>query len=184
MATIIGTPGNDTLSGVAGEINHIDGIAGDDTDGHIDDLARFVNERTIVIGMEDDPRDPNYEILRANRSRLDRLRDQDGQQFDIAELPMPKPVIYMKQRLPATYMNFYFVNRALLVPTYGDARRDVKAVGILQDLQVLADRLARHVETRAQLAQGLTVLGVEPIEQLAPAWIGQRLEDLVHHRSP
>jgi agmatine deiminase len=124
-----------------------DGIAGDDTDGHIDDLARFVNERTIVIGMEDDPRDPNYEILRANRRRLDRLRDQDGRPFDIVELPMPKPVVHLKQRLPATYMNFYFVNQALLVPTYGNAPRDVKAVGILQDL--LPGRLVIGVDCRA-----------------------------------
>jgi agmatine deiminase len=124
-----------------------DGIAGDDTDGHIDDLARFVNERTIAIGMEGDPGDPNYEILRTNRRRLDRLRDQNGQPFDIVQLPMPKPVVYMKQRLPATYMNFYFVNQALLVPTYGDARRDAKAVAILQDL--LPRRRVIGVDCRA-----------------------------------
>jgi agmatine deiminase len=124
-----------------------DGIAGDDTDGHIDDLARFVDARTIVIGMEDNPRDPNYEILRANRRRLDRLRDQDDQPFKIVELPMPRPVVYEKQRLPATYMNFYFVNKALLVPTFGDARNDTKALGILQDL--LPRRRVVGVDCRA-----------------------------------
>ena len=89
-----------------------EGIAGDDTDGHIDDLARFVDARTIVIGIEPDPRDENYKVLQENRRRLDRLRDQDGRPFEIVELPMPRPVLYQKQRLPATYMNFYFVNGA------------------------------------------------------------------------
>jgi len=124
-----------------------DGIAGDDTDGHIDDLARFVDERTIVIGMESDPRDANYEVLRGNRRRLDRLRDQDGRPFSIVELPMPRPVVHMKQRLPATYMNFYFVNRALLVPTFGDARRDRQALEILQRL--LPKRRVVGVDCRA-----------------------------------
>lgn len=109
-----------------------DGIAGDDTDGHIDDLARFIDERTIVIGVEDDPRDANFKALRDNRRRLDTLRDQDGRRFEIVELPMPRPVVHRQQRLPATYMNFYFVNGGLLVPTFGDARRDEKALGILQ----------------------------------------------------
>ena len=111
-----------------------DGIEGDDTDGHIDDLARFVDSRTIVIGIERNPRDPNYKVLLENRRRLDRLRDQDGRPFNIVELPMPRPVVYMKQRLPATYMNFYFVNRALLVPTFGDARTDTAAIATLQRL--------------------------------------------------
>ena len=111
-----------------------DGIAGDDTDGHIDDLARFIDPRTIVIGMERDPRDANYKVLFENRRRLDRLRDQDDRRFDVVELPMPRPVIYMKQRLPATYMNFYFVNGALLVPTFGDARNDAAALSTFQRL--------------------------------------------------
>ena len=104
------------------------GIAGDDTDGHIDDLARFVDPSTIVIGVETDPRDANYDILRENRRRLDRLRDQDGQPFRVVELPMPKPVTYRGQRLPATYLNFYFVNGALLVPTFAQRRRDARAL--------------------------------------------------------
>lgn len=109
-----------------------DGIEGDDTDGHIDDLARFVDERTIVIGMEEDPRDANYDVLREARARLSRARDQQGRAFDIVEMPMPRPVVYQKQRLPATYMNFYFVNGALLVPTFGQASRDRKALAALQ----------------------------------------------------
>lgn len=111
-----------------------EGIEGDDTDGHIDDLARFVDERTIVIGMEDDPRDGNYQVLRDNRRRLEKARDQDGRPFEIVELPMPRPVAYQGQRLPATYMNFYFVNRALLVPIFGHTRRDHQALATLQRL--------------------------------------------------
>jgi agmatine deiminase len=109
-----------------------EGIAGDDTDGHIDDLARFIDARTIVIGIETDPRDPNYKVLQENRRRLDHLRDQNGRPFEIIELPMPRPVVYLEQRLPATYMNFYFVNNALLVPTFGDTRHDIKALATLQ----------------------------------------------------
>ena len=124
-----------------------EGIAGDDTDGHIDDLARFVDEGTIVIGMEDDRSDPNYRVLRSNRRLLDRARDQDGRPFGIVELPMPRPVSYKGQRLPATYMNFYFVNGALLVPTFSDARRDRQALDILQRL--LPRRRVVGVDCRA-----------------------------------
>jgi agmatine deiminase len=124
-----------------------EGIEGDDTDGHIDDLARFVNERTIVIGLEDDPSDPNYKVLRANRRRLDHARDQEGHRFDVVELPMPRPVRYQGQRLPATYMNFYFVNGALLVPTFGQSRRDRRALAMLQEL--LPRRRVVGVDCRA-----------------------------------
>ncbi len=110
------------------------GIAGDDTDGHIDDLARFVGPRRIVIGMETNRRDPNYRVLLANRRMLDQLRDQDGQPFDIIEMPMPRPVVYQGQRLPATYMNFYFVNGGLLVPTFGQSDRDSRALSIFEEL--------------------------------------------------
>jgi agmatine deiminase len=109
-----------------------EGIEGDDTDGHIDDLARFLDERTIAIGMETNKRDPNYAILQRARRALDKARDQDGRPFEIVELPMPKPVSYDGQRLPATYMNFYFVNGALLVPTFGQPARDRKAIAVLQ----------------------------------------------------
>ncbi|HET7042233.1 MAG TPA: agmatine deiminase family protein, partial [Gemmatimonadales bacterium] len=95
-----------------------DGIAGDDTDGHIDDLARFIGPRTIVIAVEDDPKDANYRVLRSARRQIELLRDQDGRAFEIIEIPMPRPVTHDGERLPATYVNFYFVNGALLVPTY------------------------------------------------------------------
>ena len=109
-----------------------EGIEGDDTDGHIDDLARFIDARTIAIGIETNKRDPNYAILQKARRALDKARDQDGRPFTIVELPMPRPISYEGQRVPATYINFYFVNRALLVPTFGQRDRDRRAIAILQ----------------------------------------------------
>lgn len=108
------------------------GIDGDDTDGHIDDLARFLDVRTIAIGIEWDRSDRNFAVLHDNRERIAGARDQDGRPFRIVDLPMPKPVEYDGQRLPATYLNFYFVNGALLVPTFGQRARDRQALAILQ----------------------------------------------------
>jgi agmatine deiminase len=108
------------------------GIEGDDTDGHIDDLARFISPNKLVIGMEDDPKDANYRTLQRVRKQLDKLRDQDGRPFEVIEIPMPGVVEHDGQRLPATYVNFYFVNGALLVPTYRDRRNDKRAIEILQ----------------------------------------------------
>ena len=108
------------------------GIKGDDTDGHVDDLARFIGPTKIVIGMEEDPTDANYRTLRRARRQLDRLRNQDGRPFEIIEIPMPGVVEHDGQRLPATYVNFYFVNGALLVPTYRHRRNDRRAIETLQ----------------------------------------------------
>ena len=109
-----------------------DGIEGDDTDGHVDDLARFLDERTIVTAIEDDPRDPNHAILEENLTRLAKLRDRRGRPFDILTIPMPRRVEREGQRLPATYLNFLFVNGALLVPTFGDRRSEMVALARLQ----------------------------------------------------
>ncbi len=108
-----------------------DGIVGDDTDGHIDDLARFISPTTIVTVMEEDPADENYAILWENRKILDTLTDQDGRPFRIVELPMPGLVEYDGQRLPASYANFLIGNGFVLVPTFKHAN-DAKAIGILQ----------------------------------------------------
>lgn len=108
------------------------GIAGDDTDGHVDDLARFINPTTIVTGVEADPKDENHRTLQDNLRRLQTLRDQDGKPFEIVEVPMPRAVMHDGERLPATYVNFYFVNGALLVPTYRDRKNDARAIQILQ----------------------------------------------------
>ena len=128
-----------------------DGIEGDDTDGHIDDLARFVDERTVAIGIETNKRDPNYAVLQKARRALDKARDQDGRPFEILELPMPKPVVYEGQRVPATYLNFYFAGSrttaALLVPTFGQPARDRQAVSVLQ--KHLPGRKVMGVDCRA-----------------------------------
>jgi len=109
-----------------------EGIVGDDTDGHVDDLARFLDERTICVAVEDDPKDENYKILQENLRRVKKLKDRDGRPFDVVEIPMPGVVEFDGQRLPATYVNFYFVNGALLVPTYRNKRNDRKAIETLQ----------------------------------------------------
>jgi agmatine deiminase len=115
-----------------------EGIEGDDTDGHIDDLARFINPTTIVTAIEENSKDANYKTLKENRKRLEKVRDQDGKPFEIVEIPMPGVVEYDGQRLPATYVNFYFVNGALLVPTFGNKKLDERALEILQ--KHLSDR--------------------------------------------
>ena len=109
------------------------GIAGDDTDGHIDDLARIHRSHENRHGSRAAiPKDENYRVLKDVRGQLNDLRDQDGRPFEIIEIPMPHAVIHDKQRLPATYVNFYFVNAACLVPTYRDRKNDALAMKILQ----------------------------------------------------
>jgi len=97
------------------------GIAGDDTHGHIDDLARFTDAQTVVIAREEDPADINYEPLRENVSLLRQMRDQDNNPLRVETLPMPEPVFFDGQRLPASYANFYIANQLVLVPTFNDA---------------------------------------------------------------
>ncbi len=96
------------------------GIAGDDTHGHVDDVARFVSPGTIVAAMESNPADPNYAPLRANRARLEQMRDLRGRSLRVVSMPMPRPVYFDGQRLPASYLNFYVSNRRVLVPTFND----------------------------------------------------------------
>ena len=94
-----------------------DGIAGDDTDGHIDDLTRFVSARTVVTVVESDPDDENFHPLQENLARLRDVRI-DGKELEIVELPMPPAIVYDDQRVPASYANFYITNRAVLLPGY------------------------------------------------------------------
>ena len=109
------------------------GIVGDDTHGHIDDLARFVGPRTVVTAVEDDPGDENHAILADNLDRLRGMTDLEGRPLDIVTLPMPSPIVFDGQRLPASYANFYIANEVVLVPTFNDAR-DRQALGILAGL--------------------------------------------------
>lgn len=106
------------------------GIAGDDTHGHVDDIARFVGPSTVVATVEPDTSDPNHEPLRENLRRLREARDQDGAPLDVVELPMPAPVVFEGQRLPASYANFYIANGIVLVPTFNDPN-DRRALNLL-----------------------------------------------------
>jgi agmatine deiminase len=108
-----------------------EGIRGDDTDGHVDDLSRFFRADGIVTAVEDDPSDENYRALRENLERLRALRTPAGRRFAIVELPMPAPCRHGGGRLPATYANFLVINGAVLMPTFRQPRRDAAAAEVL-----------------------------------------------------
>lgn len=108
-----------------------DGIIGDDTDGHIDDTVRFVNEDTILAVIEENKADENYLPLQKNLHLLSKMRLNSGKQLNIIELPMPEPVEWEDQRLPASYANFYIANAAVVVPVFG-CTNDDKALQIIQ----------------------------------------------------
>jgi agmatine deiminase len=114
-----------------------DGIVGDDTDGHIDDTVRFVNEDTVVAVVEDNKADDNYAILQENLHELKQMRLLNGKQLNIIELPMPDPLVSDGIRLPASYANFYISNAAVIVPTFR-CDNDDKALDILS--QCFTDR--------------------------------------------
>jgi agmatine deiminase len=123
------------------------GIAGDDTHGHVDDLARFFGPRTVVTVVEQDPADANYRPLQENLERLRDMTDGDDRRLDVVvTLPMPEPVVFDGQRLPASYANFYIANERVLVPTFND-RHDREALGIL-----------------AGLFRGRTVVGIHAVD--------------------
>jgi agmatine deiminase len=109
------------------------GPAGDDTHGHIDDICRFVNPRTLVLVREDNPADINYRPLAKNWERVPDLRLEDGSKPEVVPLPMPAPIAFGADRLPASYANFYISNAAVLVPTFNDPA-DRVALGILAEL--------------------------------------------------
>ncbi len=108
------------------------GIAGDDTHGHIDDVCRFVNSNTVVLCIEKNPYDENYKILQENKEILQSAKLEDGNKINVVELPMPEPLYFDGQRLPASYANFYISNKYVLVPTFNDPN-DRIALGILSE---------------------------------------------------
>ena len=114
-----------------------EGIEGDDTDGHIDDLTRFVNEDTVITMVEHNRSDANYAPLKENLKTLGKFRLINGKQLNIVELPMPQPMYYEGQRLPVSYANFYIANAGVMVPVYR-CRQDDKAISILES--VIKDR--------------------------------------------
>ena len=142
------------------------GLAGDDTDGHIDNLARFVAPGCVVCAAEDDPSDPNHEPLAACRARLEQAVDARGRRFKVETLPMPEPVMEDGERLPASYANFYIANRLVAVPQFGGAA-DRRALEVIQKL--VPDRPARGVPART-LVRGLGTLHCLTQQQpVAPA---------------
>jgi agmatine deiminase len=108
------------------------GIAGDDTHGHVDDLCRFVKPRTVVLCREKNGRDPNHRPLEENAERLQGARLADGSRLEVVDLPMPAPLFFRRQRLPASYANFYIGNETVIVPTFNDPA-DRQAIGILAE---------------------------------------------------
>jgi agmatine deiminase len=116
------------------------GIAGDDTHGHVDDLTRFVNPATVVTIVEDDPADANFAPLEENLALLQTMKDQDGRPLRVETLPMPAPVYFDGQRLPASYANFYIANKIVIVPTFNDASDHIalnKLSSLFPDRQVV-----------------------------------------------
>ncbi len=109
------------------------GIVGDDTHGHVDDIARFVGPDTVVAVVEGNSKDENFAILQNNLERLQAMSDQDGRPLRVIPLPMPAPVVFREQRLPASYANFYIANGLVLVPTFNDPN-DRLALNTLAEL--------------------------------------------------
>jgi len=122
------------------------GIAGDDTHGHVDDLARFTGPRTVAACVEPDPSDANHEPLAENLRRLRSMTDLEGRPLEVVELPMPRPLYFAGRRLPASYANFYIANAAVLVPTFNDPN----------------DRIA--LQTLAALFPGREVTGIHSVD--------------------
>ena len=107
------------------------GLVGDDTHGHVDDIARFVGPRTVLAVTSEDPSDPDFPALRENREVLEAYRPRSGGRLDVRELPSPRPVLFAGQRLPASYANFYIANGTVLVPTF-DYPRDAEAIDTIR----------------------------------------------------
>jgi agmatine deiminase len=109
------------------------GVAGDDTHGHVDDICRFVDRKTLVLVKEENTADANYGPLNENWDRIQDLRLEDGSRPEVIALPMPDPIFFDRDRLPASYANFYIANHAVLVPTFNDPK-DRLALGLLGEL--------------------------------------------------
>jgi agmatine deiminase len=139
------------------------GIVGDDTHGHVDDITRFVGPSTVVTAVESNRKDENHGPLQENLERLLDARDQDGKPLEVITLPMPSPVFFEGQRLPASYANFYIANGVVIVPTFNDPR-DREALSVLA--AVFPDRAVVGVHA-TDLVWGLGTLHCLTREQPA-----------------
>ena len=144
------------------------GVAGDDTHGHVDDISRFVGPATIVTAVEPNAKDANHAPLAENLERLKAARTLDGKQFTLVELPLPRPVIFRGQRLPASYANFYIANGLVLVPTFNDPN-DRVALNILANVFPGRDLVGIH---SVDLVWGLGTLHC--MTQQQPAALGSK----------
>jgi agmatine deiminase len=144
------------------------GIAGDDTHGHVDDLCRFVAPNAVVLCQEANPSDANYAALQENRERLEGMRLEDGSRIEILALPMPAPVVFDGQRLPASYANFYIGNDVVLVPTFNDPN-DYLALGMFAE--IFAERRVMGIHA-VDLVWGLGTLHC--LTQQQPALVQER----------
>lgn len=151
------------------------GAAGDDTHGHVDDITRFVGPAKIATAVELNTKDENHEPLAKNLKRLKAARTPDGKQFEIVELPMPRPVVFRGQRLPASYMNFYIANGRVLVPTFHDPN-DRVALNTLA--QIFPDREVIGIHS-VDLIWGLGALHCMTQQQPTGEGLGTRRDWLV-----
>jgi len=138
------------------------GIEGDDTDGHVDDVARFVGPRTVVAAVEDDPRDPNHAILEDALRRLALARDAGGRRLDVVRLPMPEPIAeenpvagHQAARSPASYANFYVANGRVLAPVFAQPARDAAALAVLR--RVFPGREVGGIDSRVLVGGNGTI---------------------------
>lgn len=129
-----------------------DGLANDDTDGHIDNLARFVAPRTIIAAVENDKDKPNYQSLQSNLAQLEAMKTPEGGAFDVIELPMPEPFSLAGRDLPPSYANFLILNDAVIVPAYTDAKANERACGIIAE--AFPQRKIIGLDSRVILIEG------------------------------
>ena len=144
------------------------GIVGDDTHGHVDDIARFVGQCTVVAAAEPEKSDPNHLPLQENLRLLRRMKDQDGRRLRVVTVPMPAPLFFDGQRLPASYVNFYIANRLVLVPTFNDPRDRVA-------LRTLSQVFPKHEVVGIHAVDLVLGLGtLHCMTQQQPASIGKQ----------
>jgi len=139
-------------------------IAGDDTDAHIDQIARFVNANTIVCAWQEDQSSPDHELLKKLYFQLTEMKDQDGQKFEVIKLPMPQPVFFDETQLPACYCNFYIANEVVIVPTF-NCKQDEEVLSLLQDLFPTRKVIGQHA---VDLVWGLGAFHCMTMQEVVP----------------
>lgn len=156
-----------------------EGIEGDDTDGHVDDLVRFISPTKVLIGIEENRRDANYKELDRALAKLFAMKDQDGRAFDIVTIPMPSPVEHDGERLPATFINFLFVDGACLVPVFGRTAAEVRVQE--RAMEIMQDHMPHHEVVGVDCRELIWGLGaIHCLSQQVPLvpGLGERLRSI------